>query len=400
MKDIQKLLKSEAGSVLPDEKIKENIRRDLGIADEAREREFSLAGNAGGSAADGAKRRNRLLAIVLACVAFVLCLILVIVPLMKKDASSPNKFNPIGTVSDFYAYGAASVGSIIATLNAEDGAAGAAQSLSMASPAEQSEEGGQTQGTESGQDGVSDSITSVTDSQLETINKYMALVENVLSEGNIRNEVSESDREDKETYPVKNVVSYTDLTGGKISYTLYYNETLVKTETDEGEREDTYRIEGIMLVEGDETEYPIEGQREQESERGESENESWFRADLGGGDYIKVTQETEEEEGEQEQEFKYTVCRGGVVETTTLEYESERGETELKMTVRRGDQVDVLEFEEEIKGNERCIKVEASMDGERVRFEIRITTVNGESFYRYEFKDGYRDFGRHDDHDD
>ena len=306
----------------------------------------------------------------------------------------------IDSKEDFYAYGAASVGSIIATLNAEDGAAGAAQSLSMASPAEQSEEGGQTQGTESGQNGVSDSITSVTDSQLETINKYMALVENVLSEGNIRNEVSESDREDKETYPVKNVVSYTDLTGGKISYTLYYNETLVKTETDEGEREDTYRIEGIMLVEGDETEYPIEGQREQESDRGESENESWFRADLGGGDYIKVTQETEEEEGEQEQEFKYTVCRGGVVETTTLEYESERGETELKMTVRRGDQVDVLEFEEEIKGNERCIKVEASMDGERVRFEIRITTVNGESFYRYEFKDGYRDFGRHDDHDD
>lgn len=376
MKDIQKLLKSEAGSVLPDEKIKENIRRDLGIADEAREREFSLAGNAGGSAADGAKRRNRLLAIVLACVALVLCLILVIVPLMKKDASSPNKFNPIGTVSDFYAYGAASVGAILV----EQGAAPAAQSMQFSAPL--------SSGNGAGYGG------SLTEEQMQKVNRYMSLVEELMSEG----EIGQAALEDTRGYAYAVRVYYSDMLGGKVSYDLYYNREYVGGETDGDETESEYSITGILVVNG--AEYPVQGGMETEEEEGESESELTFVAYTGVDSYIRVEQEFEQEEGEREQKYVYTVAENGrVLEKTEVEYEEEEGEVKLKMTVQRADGTkDELSFEDESEKGVRKLRVDARMDGEEISFCIYIE----QEVYRYEFENGSHDFDRHwhDDDDD
>ena len=300
-----------------------------------------------------------------------------------SDDARGNKLNDIDSKEGFYAYSAASVGSIISSLDL--GGAPSAKSMSASLPEQSASDASNT--------------GSLTDEQIETVNKYMALVENLLSEGNIQSTVSESDREG---YQIKNVVYYEDMTGGIVDYTLYYNEELINSETEyddgETETEETYRIAGIMIVGG--TEYPVEGVKEISSEGNENESEAWFRADLGNGDFIKAEQEHENEGNETEQEFLYTVRRGGVTETTTVEYEQDRGETELKMTVRKNGKTDVLEFEDETGRNGRVIKVNAVMEGERVSFRIRITEENGNPVYRYEFADGHKDFGRFDDDDD
>lgn len=376
MKDIKKLLKEEAGSILPDEKVKEDVRRDLGIEREISELEYAYADTANGGAAGKSRRRNTVVALVLAGVALILCLILVFIPLFKKISNTADKFTPIGTVSDFYAYGAASVGAIIGEQSA--GSAGA-QSLGFTLPL-------------SSGNGLGGSLT---DEQMQTVNRYMALVEELLSDGSIE----QTPLTDTRGYAYAVKVYYSDMLGGKVSYELYYDRVYLNGETEEGETESEYSITGILVVDG--AEYPVQGGMETETEAGESESELTFVAYTGTDSYIRVEQELETEGDEREQKYVYTVARGGqTLERTTVEYESEKGETELKMTVERSDGTkDELVFEDESEKGVRVVRVQARMNGEEVSFRIYIE----KNTYRYEFENGSQDFDRrgwHGDDDD
>ena len=140
------------------------------------------------------------------------------------------------------------------------------------------------------------------------LDRYMALVESLLSDGGFDFSSQTSDREE---YAEKTVISYKDMSGDAHDYVMYFNQTLTKSETDEsdGETEENYSIKGVMVIDG--ADYEIRGERKNESEEGESETETEFVVILGENRYIRVEQSVETEDGESEQEYCYSVYENG-----------------------------------------------------------------------------------------
>ena len=115
-KDVKKLLSKDARSVLPDDGVKEEIKERLGYGGEVAEKRLQYAG--GGEAA--APKRNMIVAATCAlAVVIVLCIALTFI--FRPQTTFPgtigggNKFEEITDADSFYAYGAASVGSILAS---------------------------------------------------------------------------------------------------------------------------------------------------------------------------------------------------------------------------------------------------------------------------------------------
>ena len=369
MKDIKKMLKAQAKDVLPDEKLKESIKQELGYR--AEEEAPVLARADGGNEQVKGKRKVMMPLVALA----VMLLVLAIVLPLALPGSSPtvlpggNKFADITNADSFYAYGAASVGSLLA-------------SESDTSPVRAMKD-----------DAVQE------EKHIETVNRYMALVEGLLSEDAIEATAVEGNEEYK--YGMK--IGYTDLLGNAAYYTLYYNKHFLSAEQKEDEKEEEYAIEGVLVAEG--KTYPVSGNYETESEEDETEGELFFRAylDEAKSAYIEVTQEyeSEREDGEQEVEREYVYSRyenGKRVERTTVEYESEEGELELKLTIEQENVRDELVFESARRDGETVLLAEGKLSGEDVRFTVYIR----EGGYHYVFEDGSSsDHDRYDnDHDD
>ena len=187
------------------------------------------------------------------------------------------------------------------------------------------------------------------------LDRYMALVESLLSDGGFDFSSQTSDREE---YAEKTVISYKDMSGVAHDYVMYFNQTLTKSETDEsdGETEENYSVKGVMVIDG--ADYEIRGERKNESEEGESETETEFVVILGENRYIRVEQSVETEDGESEQEYCYSVYENGkLVERSAFSYETEENETELKMTSFKDGKTQVLYFEREIEKGEEVIEI-------------------------------------------
>lgn len=187
------------------------------------------------------------------------------------------------------------------------------------------------------------------------LDRYMALVESLLSDGGFDFSSQTSDREG---YAEKTVISYKDMSGNAHDYVMYFNQTLTKSETDEsdGETEENYSIKGVMVIDG--ADYEIRGERKNESEEGESETETEFVVILSENRYIRVEQSVETEDGESEQEYCYSVYENGkLVERSEFSYETEENETELKMTSFKDGKTQVLYFEREIEKGEEVIEI-------------------------------------------
>ena len=374
MKDIKKMLKAQAKDVLPDEKLRESIKQELGYR--AAEEAPVLARADGGNEQVKGKRKVMMPLVALA----VILLVLAIVLPFALPGSSPtvlpggNKFADITNADSFYAYGAASVGSLLASES------DASPVRAMKDDAAQEEK------------------------HIETVNRYMALVEGLLSEDAIEATAVEGNEE----YQYGMKIGYTDLLGNAAHYTLYYNKHFLSAEQEEDEKEEEYAIEGVLVAEG--KTYPVSGNYETESEEDETEGELFFRAylDEAKSAYIEVTQEyeSENEDGEQEVEREYVYSRyenGKRVERTTVEYESEEGELELKLTIEQENVRDELVFESARRDGETVLLAEGKLSGEDVRFAVYIR----EGGYHYVFEDGsssdhdrYNDAHDDDDRDD
>lgn len=388
MKKIKKLLSERASEILPDDKaVKQNIRRELGIE----EREAVLSYAHGGERTAPNRRKNAVIAFCAAATALILALCLLL-PLVRNRTKIPvgpldgNKFLQITDADSFYAYGAASVGMLISSgqNSAPASAAPAAApvratsaSASAASPAAEPDEG-----------------------QIEEINRYLSLVESLLSDGAIEGTGIAGEN----GYEYGMTVQYTDLLGAPASYTMYYDKEFLHGETENGESEENYAISGVLRVGN--AEYPVEGMYKTETEDGESENELYFRAftDESGTSYIEVRQEyeseTEDGDAEIEREYVYSVYdRGELTERTTIEYESEDGELELLMRISKGGKSETLSFRDETEGGERVLRVSGTLDGSRVQFRVYVR----EGQYHYVFEDGsssdFDRFDKDDDHD-
>lgn len=379
MKDIKKLLSENRSDVLPDDGLKERIRHKLGYDDASPALAYAHGGQTAGS------RKKFIIAAGAAAAAAVIALS-VILPVALRGGdpgtNTPglpgNKFSQITDADSFYAYGAVSVGTI---LSAADNTELGAFALTSASVRDRDDD------DDDDDDHTGDQETDFgnTEDVVATVNRYMALVESLLGEGSIKGTVYD----DVSGYDHAMTATYTDLLGSSVSYTMYYNKTLTDSETDGDETEESYSLEGELIV-GNER-YPVEGSYETETDGEESDAEMNFRAYMSDDrrSYISVEQEHESEsedgENETETEYVYSVYRDGeLVERTAVEYESEGDELELKMTITAGSRVETLTFTDETEDGIRTLRVSGKIDDARVSFRIYIE--NGG--YRYVFDDG------------
>ena len=213
----------------------------------------------------------------------------------------------------------------------------------------------------------------------------MALVESLLSDGGFNVTTGASDIDG---YQVKSVVSYRDMHGNTLGYTMYYNERLIQDydddDDDRDEVEEEYRIEGIMIIDGEE--YRILGERSYESEPGESENETEFTVYLSQTRRMVVEQSVENEDGEHEREFNYIIYEGrNVIERSTFEYESDRGETEIEMRHYKDGVNTVFLFDRETVRGEEVIRIRVGNAQSSEGYIVHINeNADGSTYYTYE----------------
>lgn len=374
MKKIKKLLSEHSAEILPDKHIKDNIKRQLGYE----EKEVSLSYAHGGEKTVK-ENRNKLIALCSSVFAVLLALCILLPVFLHKSKTpffpdpSGNKFADITDADSFYAYGAASIGTI---LSSEKNATPARQRVRAMSAV----------------------VRKNSSEQIDTINKYMALVESLLSDEAITGESISGNM----GYAYGMTVSYTDLLGDSVSYVMYYDKIFLEGETEDDETEESYSLSGILVIE--DTVYPVEGSYETEFSEDETENALYFKAftDTEKNSYIEVEQETETEEddgeSETEKEYVYSVYSDNkLIEKTEIKYEIKDDELELKMTVSKDGKKEELIFNDETEDGERVLFVRGNIDGEDVRFRIYIR--QGE--YHYVFENGESsDHDRFDDDDD
>ncbi len=420
MKNVKKIMAKHKSEILPDKKIKDNVRRELGF-DGA---QYSAAYAHGGEQTADV-RRNKIIVLCAAALAVVLLLGTIIPALMKNrkpiTPSVSNKFAQITDAASFYAYGAASVGTLLASSDSLPTVRKLSDSLPTVRKLSASAE------TEK--------------SRLTTVNRYMSLVESLLSEQNIVSNMISGEH----GYRYGMTVKHTDLHGNEISYRLYYDKYPTVTESEDknyyginrndkiselkisdGESPDykayngykidnaynidknndktekDYSIKGILLIGG--AEYFVEGVYETENDGGESESELYFKAFTNAEktSYIEVRQkherETKSDETEIEQEYVYSVYVDGVLtERTEIEYETEKDELELKMSVTKDGETETILFKGEFENGERILRARGKVNGQTVSFRVYVLNDG----YRYVFDDGsFSDFERDDDDGD
>ena len=385
--DVKKLLAEHRDEILPDARVKEKVRRDLGLSSVTESR---MAYARGGEHAltDGRKAAVALIAVLLVAAIF-LCIFL---PIWLQRGGAPTPGGDIGVFGNadsFYAYGAASVGAI---LSSGEGSASSSPHAVTADAAVAAAE-------------VYPVAAADADAaQVEILNKYLSLVESLLGGSGITGESVAP----AEGYEFGMRVTRVDLLGGHDSYELYYNKRFLGSETDGDETEENYSITGVLVTDGGT--YRVSGTYQTESEEDGRESELFFRAYTGDGtdSYIEFrqSQESEHDDGdpETEAEYVYTVVTDGVRrERTVVENEGEADETELSMVIDRYDadgsriSREQLFFEDETEDGARVIVVRGRLDGEAAAFRI---SARGDG-YDYVFSDGTHIPGdRYDDDDD
>lgn len=288
----------------------------------------------------------------------------------SSDKGGNGKFDDLDSTESVYGFSAASAGMIISSMNGGEAAALAA-SKGFAETFED---------------------TSAENDEFAELDRYMALVESLLSDGGFGVTESASDREG---YAHKMTISYRDIQGNTLQYVMHYNQTAIPDDDHDDdddddwfdfddEREENYAIEGILTVEG--TDYAVRGERSFETEGNESESETEFAVTLGEKRYMLVEQGQESEGSESEEEYSYSVYENRrLVERSAFSYETERGETELKMVSYKNGVSESFYFERETVRGEEVIRLRVGSGQNAQSYIVRtVTGENGETDYVYE----------------
>ncbi|MDE6059050.1 MAG: hypothetical protein K2G44_03315 [Clostridia bacterium] len=225
--------------------------------------------------------------------------------------------------------------------------------------------------------------------QADKFNEYFNMLDSFLGEDLVSTTAVKNTDEAYADYETKLTINGRDLDGEKVTYVMYYTETHVRTTVDKDEKKEEYTLVGVMVMDGGD--YALRGEREYETERGETENELRIRAYPDIADkttYVQMEQENSEETGETEQEYVYSVYQNGtLVEKTAVEFETERKgnkeEVEYELEFLQGSAKGKYKVEKETKNGVVEMKVKYTIDGKSGTFRIR-QTKDG---YEYTFSD-------------
>lgn len=141
------------------------------------------------------------------------------------------------------------------------------------------------------------------------------------------------------TYNFVMNISVPNINGGVDEFKMYYNETETKTnkeiEDASLEVEVSTKLEGIMVVSGDV--FDVYGEREFETEGNESESSIEFttKSKTNPNNFIKISQEVENNEVE----FEYEIYKDGIkVSESEFEIEQEKNHTVVELEFKNSNQ--------------------------------------------------------------
>ena len=238
--------------------------------------------------------------------------------------------------------------------------------------------------------------------QAKRFNEYFTALDSFLGD-DVVSTTTEANTDSNYEYETKMTINGKDFNGETVTYTMYYTETLVKADSadddedaadEDEETENEYQLVGVMVIDG--ADYYLEGERSEETEKGESETELKIRAYADKTDktsYIQMEQEHSVEDGETETEYVYSIyANGELIEQTAVEFETEnknnKVETEYELEFRSGTSKGKYVVEREVKDNKISMKVKYNIDGKTGVFHIHeITDGNGNKQYEYTFSD-------------
>lgn len=280
---------------------------------------------------------------------------------LSLTACAPNQTSnafALKDTTDVYAYSAVSAMTVLSDLSGE--------TVALAnSTQDQTVKSLFANGAEQGEGRYQDYVNSV--------NKYMAIAENLISANGFAFEKVESDRVE---YTDKIAVTYADMSNQTLSYALYYNVTSEYVDRD-GEKE--IDVAGVFV--NGEKEYEIVGNQELEDD----ENEIELIIKVDAQNYVVVEYETERDE----KEYAYSIYQDGrLVERTAFEQESNfLGGNEVEIEIVKGGKTTVFELEEREERGQKYIKGNVLENGESFSFKIMVTVdeQTGESAYEYVF---------------
>ena len=352
MKNIKKLLSQQSHEILPSNEIKGNIKQRIRL--EQNQPSFVYAHN-------GQQKTENTFNIKLFVCSIVLILTLVAVLLVpvilnKNDDKGKvqifNKFSQVTNAETFFAYSAASVGDLLSTSYTTSYSV-----MSNSMPVTKSV--------------LQTNEADINSAQTEIIDRYMSLVTNLFGKSKIESNITEGGVD----YQFAMDIHYTNLNGEVVSFKMLFNKRLLGEEKEEGEVEQNYAIDGILLK-GNEK-YTVEGLYKIETEAGESESEMFFKTFLNSEktSYIEVQQifEVENEDGENEieREFIYSLYHGGkVVEKNVIKYEAEGNELNLRMQIITEKETNNFLFDYEKIKNKNVLHVTGNIGSESINYYI------------------------------
>lgn len=217
---------------------------------------------------------------------------------------------------------------------------------------------------------------------------------------------------DREGYEFMQTVSFTDITGEKVEYSLYYNVTSKEVEIDGekggGRNEDTstpsdsalnpssapqssspsdyeeeIKVQGIAVTAA--ATFDFSGETETELEEGEKEQEMMMKISVDDNNYVKVKQELSVEGTEIEQEFKYEIVENGQrVLSYAIEKESEEQKVENQMKLVFEGLVYRFESYEENGASYIKVAIEDASGEDKLIFKKITEEIDGVSQVRYE----------------
>ena len=211
--------------------------------------------------------------------------------------------------------------------------------------------------------------STVDDIDMDKVNSYLQMMENMLvDDGPIL--ISES-VSDKEGYAKKLVFESKDLSGNKETYTLYFNETVLKEKDDDDlfELEEEFKLKGLAIIDG--VEYKMTGSKEIE----EDEEELELKITLDESNYVLIEQETETNESE----YSYVVVKNGK-KVLSMSFELEDGIEEIVIKSKESGSTEIYKFYKS-KGD---IVIKHIKNGLEVKIVVKsYQDSNNETIYEY-----------------
>lgn len=233
----------------------------------------------------------------------------------------------------------------------------------------------------------------LTNEDVAAVNNFLGMFEEMLLNNGI-NQTSSAVAEDDEyfgTYNILLTMNMPTIGGGTETFKMYYNETETETEreieADEEEIEVSTKLVGIMIIGN--VSFDVTGERKVETEGNETETSIEFttKSKTNPDNYVKVSQEIENNEIE----YEYSIYENGrLVSKTQVEFENEDGEQELSLQFKSVADGTLSKTKYLIKkkaDNNKMFKVNYSNDVIKDTFTITITDNGNEFAYSNGFSE-------------